>query len=122
MRSTTVEAQLPCITERSELRGKPASGGRVTGTARVLHHPSEGARMRPGDILVCVTTTPVWAPLFSIAGGVVTETGGALSSLATVARERGIPTVISVHGATARIRDGQIVTVDGDSGVVLIDA
>ena len=122
MRSTTVEAQLPCITERNELRGKPASGGRVTGTARVLHHPSEGARMRPGDILVCVTTTPVWAPLFSIAGGVVTETGGALSSLATVARERGIPTVISVHGATARIRDGQIVTVDGDSGVVLIDA
>ena len=78
--------------------------------------------MRPGDILVCVTTTPVWAPLFSIAGGVVAETGGALSSLATVARERGIPTVISVHGATARIRDGQIVTVDGDSGVVLIDA
>ena len=122
MRSTTAERPLLSTTDRCKLRGKPASGGLVTGTARVLHHPSEGARMRPGDILVCVTTTPVWAPLFSIAGGVVTETGGALSSLSTVARERGIPTVVSAQGATARIRDGQIVTVDGDSGVVSIEA
>ena len=122
MRSSTVEATSICNADRCELRGMPVSSGRVTGRARILHDPSERVRLHAGDILVCAAATPAWTPLFSIASGIITETGGALSSLATVARERGIPTVVSVHGATARIRDGQIVTVDGDSGVVSIEA
>jgi pyruvate,water dikinase len=65
--------------------------------------------------------TRAWTPLFSIAAGIVTETGGALSNLAIAAREYAIPAVVAVQDATSRIRDGQIVTIDGASGVVLLD-
>ena len=103
---------------RDELRGAPASRGQVTGPARILRGPEEGALLRPGDILVCVMTTPAWTPLFSIAAGIITETGGALSHPAITAREYGIPAVVAVKDAITRIRDGQIVTIDGGSGVV----
>ena len=101
-----------------ELRGAPASRGQVTGPARILHGPEEGVRLQPGDILVCVMTTPAWTPLFSMASGIVTETGGPLSHPAITAREYGIPAVVAVKDATARIRDGQIITVDGGAGTV----
>jgi pyruvate,water dikinase len=113
-------AATPAATEtaRDELRGAPASRGLVTGPARILHGPEECALLRSGDILVCVMTTPSWTPLFSIAAGIITETGGALSHPAITAREYGIPAVVAVKDATTRIRDGQVVTIDGASGVV----
>ncbi len=120
MRST-VEASLLRHDGRCELRGTPASAGRVAGRGRILHNPTEGARLQRGDILVCVAATPAWAPLFSIAAGIITETGGALSNLAIAVRERGTPAVVAVQDATARIQDGQIVTIDGASGVVSLD-
>ncbi len=101
-----------------ELRGAPASRGQVTGPARILHGPEEGVRLKSGDILVCVMTTPAWTPLFSMASGIVTETGGPLSHPAITAREYGIPAVVAVKDATARIRDGQMITVDGGAGTV----
>ena len=75
--------------------------------------------MRPGDILVCAMSTPASTPLFLKAAGIVTETGGALSSLATAAREHGIPVIVSVHAATTELRDGEIVSIDGATGVVV---
>ena len=63
-------------------------------------------------------TTPTWTPLFAIAAGIITETGGALSHPAITAREYGIPAVVAVPGATTRIRDGQVVTIDGGKGIV----
>ena len=105
---------------RHELRGAPASRGQVTGPARLIRNPEEGALLRPGDILVCVMTTPSWTPLFSIAAGIITETGGALSHPAITAREYGIPAVVAVPDATTRIRDGQIVTIDGGKGIVAL--
>ena len=106
----------------NELRGSAASRGVVTGTARIIHSPEEGTRLRPGDIMVCVMSTPAWTPLFAIAGGIVSETGGALSHPAITAREYGIPAVVAVKDALARIRDGQKVTVDGAAGVVRLEA
>jgi pyruvate,water dikinase len=67
---------------------------------------------------VCATATPAWTPLFSIAAGIITETGAALSSSAVVAREFGVPAVVAVKDATSRIRDGQVIWIDGVSGVV----
>lgn len=101
-----------------KLRGAAASGGRARGTARVLHHREGGATLRPGEILVCVESSAAWTPFLSIAAGIVTETGGALSSLATSARERGVPTVVGLRNATTRIRNGQVIEIDGVSGVV----
>lgn len=111
----------PAEPPTDELRGAPASRGEVVGTARVIADPDkDGSRLQPGDILVCVMTTPAWTPLFGIAGGIITETGGALSHPAITAREYGIPAVVAVPNATGAIRDGQRVTIDGGAGVVTL--
>ncbi len=79
--------------------------------------------MRPNDIIVAVTTTPAWTPLFAMAAGVVTDIGGPLSHSSIVAREYGIPAVMATGVATRRIRHGQTITVDGGRGTVeLIEA
>ncbi|MEV0378832.1 PEP/pyruvate-binding domain-containing protein [Nonomuraea sp. NPDC050643] len=99
------------------LTGSPASPGQVTGVARVVLDPV-GARLEPGEILVCPSTDPGWTPLFLTAGGLVMEMGGPNSHGAVVAREYGIPAVVGVPHATDRIVTGQIVTVDGTTGAV----
>jgi len=115
---TPGEAPPAAESPRTELRGAAASRGQVTGPARILHSPEDGDRLRPGDILVCVMTTPAWTPLFSVVAGIITETGGPLSHPAITAREYGIPAVVAAKEATTRIRDGQIVSIDGASGLV----
>ncbi|HSK22564.1 MAG TPA: PEP-utilizing enzyme [Egicoccus sp.] len=101
------------------LTGTPGSAGKATGPARIVRGPDDFAPVHPGDILVCPFTDPAWTPLLRIVGGVVTETGGALSHAAIVAREQRIPAVLGVTGATSRIRDGSVVTVDGTAGTVV---
>jgi pyruvate,water dikinase len=76
--------------------------------------------MEPGTILVCPTTTPAWTPLFSQARGLVTDVGGVLAHGSIVAREFGIPAVLGTGQASQRIRHGQLITVDGDRGVVML--
>jgi pyruvate,water dikinase len=100
------------------LTGLPSSPGRVTGIARVLYSPQEGARLQPGEILVAPSTDPGWTPLFLLAAGLVMETGGYLSHGAIVAREYGIPAVLNVPLATRRIADGSTISLDGAQGVV----
>ncbi len=107
------------LTERGTVfTGLPSSPGRVTGIARVLYSPQEGARLQPGEILVAPSTDPGWTPLFLLASGLVIETGGYLSHGAIVAREYGIPAVLNVHLATQRIPDGSPILLDGAQGVV----
>jgi rifampicin phosphotransferase len=99
-----------------------ASPGQVTGRARVVMSPAEASTLQPGDILVTRATDPGWTPVFSIIGGAVLEIGGTLSHGAIIAREYGLPAVVNVSQATQRIRDGQIIRVDGASGrITLID-
>ncbi|MFD2083138.1 pyruvate, water dikinase [Actinopolymorpha cephalotaxi] len=102
----------------STLAGIPGSLGTATGPARILRGPSDFSRTQPGDVVVCRYTDPAWTPLFRIAAAVVTETGGALSHAAIVAREYAIPAVLGVPDATTRILDGELLTVDGTAGVV----
>jgi phosphoenolpyruvate synthase/pyruvate phosphate dikinase len=82
----------------------------------VLDDP--GGHLEPGDVLVCTATSPAWTRLLSVAGAVVTETGTLLSHAAIVAREFGIPAVVSVGSATTLLVDGSTVTVDGWQGTV----
>jgi pyruvate,water dikinase len=100
------------------LAGEPASGGRVTGPVRVIRGPEEFGRLRTGDILVCPYTNPSWTPLFQRAAAVVVDTGGVLSHAAIVAREYGIPAIMGSAVGTTVLHDGQVVTVDGDTGRV----
>ena len=98
--------------------GEPASGGRVSGPVRIIREPAEFGRLATGDILVCPYTNPSWTPLFQRAAAVVVDSGGIGSHAAIVAREYGIPAVMGTADGTAVLRDGQTVTVDGDTGRV----
>ena len=88
------------------LAGIPASGGTVSGPARVVLDPT-GAHLEPGEVLVAPSTDPGWTPLFLTASGLVMEMGGAMSHGAIVAREYGIPAVVGVPEATERIATGK---------------
>lgn len=77
-------------------------------------------KLKKGDILICNSTSPEWTPLFSLASAVVSNTGGALSHAAIVAREYGIPAVLGTGNATTKIHDGDIVCVDGTKGRVIL--
>ena len=100
------------------VRGTGASAGIVTGTARVVVGPADFERVRPGDIIIAPSSNPSWVPLFTIAGGLVTNTGGVLSHAAVVAREFALPAVVGTGDATTRIADGQMVELDGTTGYV----
>jgi phosphohistidine swiveling domain-containing protein len=105
-------------TEANVLRGTGASSGIIRGPARVVLTSLEFDRIRPGDIIVCPSSNPSWVPVFTIAGGLVTNTGGVLSHAAVVAREFGLPAVVGVANATTTIRDGQQLEIDGVAGTV----
>jgi pyruvate,water dikinase len=102
--------------------GLAASPGVATGTARVIASSKDLHRVRPGDIVVCPTTTPSWTVIFQRAAAVVTDGGSALCHAAIVAREHGIPAIVATGNATRQLRDGQRVQVDGNRGTVsLVD-
>jgi rifampicin phosphotransferase len=102
------------------LKGHAGSPGTMRGRARILHRLDDADKLQQGDVLVAETTAPPWTPLFATAGGIVTDTGGILSHCAVVAREYRIPAVVGTGRATAVLRDGQLVEVDGDTGTVRI--
>jgi len=107
---------------RDGLAGLPASPGRASGPARVICTPEEFDRLQPGDVLIAPVTTPAWTPLFVHAAAVVTDTGSPLAHASLAAREYGIPAVFGTGNATARLRDGQRVLVDGNTGLVEVQS
>jgi pyruvate,water dikinase len=104
--------------ESALVSGTPASAGRATGAVRVVRGPDDFDALLPGEILVAPTTAPAWTPLFSRAAAVVTDVGSAAAHASIIAREYGIPAVVGCGDATARLRDGVRVTVDGVTGNV----
>jgi rifampicin phosphotransferase len=102
------------------LTGISASVGRYTGPVRVVLDETEFAKVHAGDVLVCPITSPVWSVLFPSIGALVTDTGGVLSHAAIIAREYRLPAVVGTGNATALLKDGQLVTVDGSAGLVMV--
>jgi pyruvate,water dikinase len=103
------------------LSGIAASPGRYQGPVRVILDEAEFHKIQPGDILVCPITSPVWSLLFPSIGALITDVGGSLSHPAIIAREYGIPAIMATGRATEILHDGQIVTVDGTTGVIDIN-
>ena len=103
------------------LSGIGASPGVVRGRARIVRDPVLAAgSLGPGDVLVVPFTDVGWLPVLAGVGGIVADTGGELSHTSIIAREYGIPAVVSVRHATRLIREGQTVTVDGAAGRVFL--
>ncbi|TCP19305.1 pyruvate,water dikinase [Scopulibacillus darangshiensis] len=101
--------------------GLPASSGTYSGTVKVIKRIDEFSKLKKGEILVCKTTTPTWTILFQNAKAVITDSGGILSHAAIIAREFHIPAVVGVQVATKTLKDGDVVTVNGNNGVVTIE-
>jgi pyruvate,water dikinase len=104
----------------SVLNGAAASPGVVEGEARVVRSVDQIGDVRDGEILVCGSTSPAWAPIFSKIKATVTDVGGVMSHAAIVAREYGLPAVVGTGRATATIRTGQTIRVDGSEGTVTV--
>ncbi|MFC1884052.1 PEP-utilizing enzyme [Thermodesulfobacteriota bacterium] len=104
----------------SEIKGFASSAGVAEGPARVLKALKDIVKIQPGDILVCPTTNPSWAPVFTTIKAAVTDIGGLTSHAAIVCREYGIPSVTGTGIATQILKTGDIIQVDGDTGVVTI--
>lgn len=104
------------------LTGAAASPGSVEGSARVVHGTEELASVRDGEILVCAASSTAWAPSFARVAAVVTDIGGIMSHAAIVCREYGVPAVVGTARATATIRTGDRIRVDGSAGVVTLAA
>jgi phosphohistidine swiveling domain-containing protein len=103
-----------------QVNGLPGSAGQAEGRVRIMNSPEEGCKLQPGEILVAVTTNVGWTPIFPRAAAVVTDVGAPLSHAAIVARELGIPAVVSCGNATMLLKTGDRVRVDGGSGTVEI--
>jgi phosphohistidine swiveling domain-containing protein len=103
-----------------EVHGLAAAAGVTEGLARVVLSADEFDQVKSGEILVCIMTNPAWVVLFSKVKGVVTDTGGVLAHTAVVAREFGIPGVVGTGDATYRIKTGDRIRVNGNTGVVEI--
>ena len=102
------------------LHGIGVCGGVASGPARVILDPADPRDIQPGDVLVAPITDPAWTPLFLSAAAVVVDVGAQQSHAAIVARELGIPAVVSVTGASRTIADGTWLDVDGDRGLVTV--
>ncbi|MDQ7825596.1 MAG: PEP/pyruvate-binding domain-containing protein [Candidatus Eremiobacteraeota bacterium] len=105
--------------KEGELAGEAISPGVARGIVKVLHQPDEKP-VNPGDILVARATDPGWTPLFINAAAIVLEVGGMLQHGSLVAREYGKPCVAGIENITSLLKDGQVVEVDGSSGIIRI--
>lgn len=109
----------PPIDESASLTGTGACPGRVTGRVRVVLDP-RGARIEHGEILVARQTDPGWVVLFPAASGLLVERGSLLSHSAIVSRELRLPCIVSLPGITRLLKNGDLVEMDGGTGIVRI--
>jgi pyruvate,water dikinase len=103
----------------SSVAGLGVSAGAVEGRVRIVTDPAF-ADVEPGEILVSTTTDPSWSSIMFISAALVVDIGSALSHAAVVARELGVPCVVNTRTGSERLRTGDLVRVDGDTGTVEI--
>jgi pyruvate, water dikinase len=116
---TQISTPQPIISHSHFLKGLGAAAGRVTATVQVIRHSHPKPEHLPkGVILVAPTIEPDWLPILQQVAGIVTEQGGLTSHAAILARELGIPAIVSLGDATAIIQTGERLLIDGDKGEV----
>jgi len=113
-----LEQEVKIEIHEGQLMGTPVSGGVVEGRARIIHSLADAEQLLEGEIMVASFTDIGWTPYFSIIAGLITEIGSPLSHGAVVAREYGIPAVVGAKGSKRFLRDGDLVRLDGNRGIV----
>lgn len=103
---------------KEENQGICASPGLVKGKVKLIFSPTDNHRVKEGDILVCHATTVDYLPAMKKAAAFVTEIGSLTCHAAVVAREFGVPCVVSLKDATQNFKDGDLVEVNADQGIV----
>ena len=104
--------------EFKELKGQIANKGFVRGKVKIIMRQEEFSKMKEGDILVSYMTRPEFVPIMKKAAAIITNEGGITSHAAIVSRELGIPCIIGTQIATKVLKDGDLVEVDADHGIV----
>lgn len=102
------------------LTGSPASPGIATGQVKILKSPKEIGKIEKGDVLVAPMTSPDYVPAMKKASAIITDQGGQTSHAAIVSRELGVPCVVGTKEATTKLKDGILVTVNGQTGQVFL--
>jgi len=100
------------------LKGAGASFGQASGPVKIIPQASDIDKVKEGDVLVTEMTAPDFVPAMKKAAAIITDTGGRTCHAAIVSRELGIPCVVGTGEATKKLKDNQIVTVDGGKGLV----
>ncbi|MEM7646347.1 MAG: PEP-utilizing enzyme, partial [Pseudomonadota bacterium] len=101
------------------LKGIPCCSGTVEGVVKVIMSPDDDLTLN-GEILVTPRTDPGWVPLYPSASALLVERGGLLSHSAIVAREMGLPTIVSIKGLTDKIKTGMKIRMNGETGLIEI--
>jgi pyruvate,water dikinase len=102
-----------------DLKGLPCCPGVLEGTVKVILNPSDNLELN-GEILVTARTDPGWVPLYPAISGLLVERGSLLSHSAIVAREMGIPAIVSIPGLTKTLKTGMRIRMDGKAGTIQI--
>jgi len=104
----------------SEIKGSIANKGKVIGNVRKIFMEKEMHTFNPEEILVTTMTRPEWLPIMKKAAGFITDAGGILSHAAIVSRELNKPCIIGTGTATQILKDGDLVELDANNGIVKI--
>lgn len=107
-------------TDVKEMKGTPASKGLATGKVRLILLKSQVAKLKEGEILVTEMTNPDFVPAMKKAAAIVTDEGGVTCHAAIVSRELGKPCVIGTKIATKVLKDGDMVEVDANRGLITV--
>ncbi|MFA5406409.1 MAG: phosphoenolpyruvate synthase [Candidatus Nanoarchaeia archaeon] len=102
----------------SLVKGLNASPGKASGKVVIIHDSSELDKIKKGDIMVTEMTNPDMVPAMERAGAIITNEGGLTSHAAIVSRELGVPCIVGTGDATTKLKDGMIITVDANNGLV----
>ena len=102
----------------SEFSGTSAFLGKVRSKVKIVNFPWEMAKVKQGDILVSIATNPAIVPAMEKAAAFVTDTGGITCHAAIVAREMKKPCIIGTKIATKVLKDGDLIEVDADKGII----
>lgn len=103
----------------NQMRGIPCCPGIIEGRVKVILDPNDDMELK-GEILVAYRTDPGWIPLYPSASALLVERGGLLSHSAIVAREMGLPAIVSIKGLIKRLKTGMKIRMNGETGLIEI--